>query len=95
MGSVDLVTQEQHGRMSSRGTSEDWVPGGQQRRQKRQLKIGQFGSISPVRQHVQNCMKLTGKVMVPIHNMLCDLLLTVVQVSSTFINIKPIKAVLL
>ena len=61
MGSVDLVVKEQHGRMSSRGTSKDWVPSGQQR-QKQQLKIGQFGSISPVRQPVQKCMKLTGKV---------------------------------
>ena len=25
MGSVDLVAQDQHGRMSSRGASEDWV----------------------------------------------------------------------
>ena len=33
-------------------------------RQTWQLKIGQFGSISPVRQPVQNCMKLTGKVQV-------------------------------
>ena len=49
LGSVDLVDQEQYGRVAFKETSENGVRNGQYRRQIWQLMIGQFESISPVR----------------------------------------------
>ena len=61
-GLQPMGSQEEHERMSSRGTSENWVLIGQLRKLKLELKIGQFGSISPVVPPMHNCTKLTGKV---------------------------------